>query len=90
MTDSQSISCFLLNYSFRDFRGHFEIILYAVSESGSPVRIVIDHYRPLLFIPAFSDYPVKIGGKEKLPMKAMDGTAVDCLYFRASLHFLIV
>ncbi|NLP02152.1 MAG: DNA polymerase II [Fibrobacter sp.] len=89
MTDSQSISCFLLNYSFRDFRGHFEIILYAVSESGSPVRIVIDHYRPLLFIPAFSDYPVKIPvERKKLPMKAMDGTAVDCLYFQSQSSFL--
>jgi hypothetical protein len=44
-------TCFLLNFTCRDRRGRFEITLYAVNSERVPVKIVIDNFRPLFFVP---------------------------------------
>ena len=84
MTASESVNCFLLNYSYRDFRGHFEITLHAVTADRGPVKIIIDNFRPLFFIPSAtpSDLTSRAVERKSLPMKAMDSTPVDCLYFQ--------
>ena len=90
MTESQSLSCFLLNYSFRDFKGYFEISLYSITENREPVKIVIDNFRPLFFVPRSisEDLTRRAVQRKQLPLKAMDGTAVDCLYFRSHTSYL--
>ncbi len=84
MTQQQlSHRCFLLNYSFGDQSGRFEIFLYARSDNGNSVTIKIDNYRPLFFVP--SDTPKNLTStaslRRQLELRAMDGTKVDCLYF---------
>jgi DNA polymerase II len=76
--------CFLLNHTFRDRGGRFEITLYAVNAAGVPVRIVIDNFRPLFFVPRSAPPEAAAGAAERksLPLKAMkDGSPVDCLYY---------
>jgi DNA polymerase-2 len=84
------IQCFLLNYTSRDFKGRFEIILYAVSSDCKPVKITIDTFRPLFFVPRST--PVQktsqAAERKSLKLKGMDGTDVDCLYFNTYTSFL--
>lgn len=87
---SEPQRCFLLNYSSRDYQDHFEITLYAVTEKQIPVKILIDNFRPMFFLPHAIDSNLTINATERkvLPLKAMDGTAVDCLYFNTFSQFL--
>jgi DNA polymerase-2 len=76
--------CFLLNYACRDRGGRFEITLYAVNSGRVPVKIVIDNFRPLFFVPRTAPREAAAGAAERkaLPLRAMkDGTPVDCLYY---------
>lgn len=86
--DSQR--CFLLNYSSRDIRNHFEITLYAVTEKQTFVKIIIDNFRPLFFVPHSSDpnSTIKAAERKELPLKTLDGIPVDCLYFNTYSSFL--
>ena len=83
MNSSESLTCFLLNYSSHDSRGHFEISLYAVTTDHIPVKITIDNYRPLFFIPRTlsHDFTTRATERKELPLTSLGGTAVDCLYF---------
>lgn len=80
---SDSLSCFLLNYTSRDFRNHYEITLYAVTKDQKPVKVLIDNFRPLFFVPHSTDanLTIKAAERKELKLTAMDGTPVDCLYF---------
>ncbi len=88
--NQRSIKCFLLNYSSRDFKGKFEITLYAVSDDLKPVKITIDYFRPLFFIPHSTDIHATTHSSERksLPLKGMDGIDVDCLYFNSYSSYL--
>ena len=90
MTTTRTFTCFLLNYGFRDFRGHFEITLYALAGDHTPAKIVIDNFHPLFFIPSTtnSGFTTKALQRKTLPLKAMDNNAVDCLYFSAYSSYL--
>lgn len=90
MPNSETLRCFLLNYLSRDSRNRFEITLYAVTENQVPVRILIDNFRPMFFVPRNTDLNLTIKAAERkvLPFKALDGTAVDCLYFNTFSGFL--
>lgn len=90
MPNSESLRCFLLNYTSRDIRNHFEITLYAVAQNQTPVKILIDNFRPMFFIPRTTDpnLTIKAAERKVLPLKAMDGTEVDCLYFSTCSGFL--
>jgi len=84
MPSETTEKCFLLNYTCGDRRGRFEINLYAVNDKRVPVKIVIDNFRPLFFVPRSAPPETACGAAERkqLPLKAMkDGTAVDCLYY---------
>ena len=84
-------TCFLLNYTCRDRSGRFEIILYAVNSHGLPIKIAIDSFRPLFFVPRFTPPEATSMAVERkeLPLKAMsDGSPVDCLYFATYGAFL--
>jgi len=84
------LKCFLLNYTSQDLRGNFEITLYAVTDNHTQVKIVIDSFRPLFFVPRNVPYQKTISAAERkaLPLKGMDGTDVDCLYFGTYSSFL--
>jgi DNA polymerase-2 len=76
--------CFLLNHFSGDRSGRFEITLYAVSVERTPVKIVVDNFRPLFFVPRPAPAGAGAGAAERkrLPLRAMkDGSPVDCLYF---------
>jgi DNA polymerase-2 len=75
--------CFLLNYTNSDIKGHFEIQLYAVTETNAYIKIIIDTFRPLFFVPSgIPPEKTRLAAERKsLSLKAMDGTQVDCLYF---------
>ncbi len=90
MPNSEPLSCFLLNYASRDIRNHFEITLYAVAENQSSVKILVDNFRPMFFVPRTTDpnLTIKAAERKVLPLKAMDKTEVDCLYFSTYSSFL--
>jgi DNA polymerase-2 len=90
MSNSESLRCFLLNYTSRDIRNHFEIVLYAVTEDRTPVKIIINNFRPMFFVPRTTDpnLTIKAAERKVLPLKAIDGTEVDCLYFSTYSGFL--
>ncbi|MBN2189538.1 MAG: DNA polymerase II [Chitinispirillaceae bacterium] len=76
--------CFLLNYASRDREGRFDIKLYGVNSARVPVKIVIDNFRPLFFVPrtAPPEAAAGIAERKALPLRAMkDRTLVDCLYY---------
>lgn len=81
--DQTTLHCFLINHTSRDSRGKFEITLYAVTEKGEKVKITIDSFRPLFFIPRITPDELLKGVSERksLDFKGIDGTVVDCLYF---------
>lgn len=81
--------CFLLNYSSRDQNSHFEITLYAITANRTPVKIIINNFRPLFFIPRSTpaDFTKKAAERKELPLLGMDGTPVDCLYFCTFAQF---
>lgn len=83
MSQQSETICFLLNYDYRDTNNHFQITLYAVTDNHRPVQIIIDNFCPLFFIPRSTppDLINKTVSRKPLPLKAMDGTDVDCLYF---------
>jgi DNA polymerase II len=88
---TETKTCFLLNYTYRDNRGRFEVTLFAVDKERLPVRITIDNFRPLFFIPHTT--PATETGaaaeRKELPLKAMAGLVpVDCLYFSTYAQFL--
>lgn len=89
-TSSQSQSCFLLNYTSNDYKNHFQIKLYAVTEKQQPVKILIDNFRPLFFVShsLHDNLTIKASQRKALPLKALDGTLVDCLYFDTYSNFL--
>lgn len=83
MNTTSTKTFFLLTYNSRDRQGHFEIHLWGVSTDGKVVKIIIDNFRPLFFVPRntphhFTETAVE---RKQLPLKAMDNTVVDCLYF---------
>lgn len=90
MSDSESLRCFLLNYTSRDIGNHFEITLYAVAENQTSVKILIDNFRPMFFVPRTTvpNLTIKATERKVLPLKAMDETEVDCLYFSTYSGFL--
>jgi DNA polymerase II len=84
MPSETTEKCFLLNYTCGDRRGRFEMNLYAVNSGRVPVKIVVDNFRPLFFVPRAASPEAAFGAAERkqLPLKAMkDGTAVDCIYY---------
>jgi len=84
MTPDTAQTCFLLSYSCRDRNGRFEITLHAVAAGRIPVKIIIDSFRPLFFVPRAAPAEATCGAAERkeLPLKAIaDGSPVDCLYF---------
>ena len=91
MPSPSTQTCFLLNYSYRDVRGRFEITLYAVNDERTPVTMAIDSFRPLFFVPRATPADETGGAAERksLPLRAMtDGGPVDCLYFRTNAVFI--
>ncbi|MFP4417411.1 MAG: DNA polymerase II [Chitinispirillaceae bacterium] len=78
-----SLKCFLLTHSYGDRNGRFEMTLHGRADKSSPVEIHITNFRPLFFVP--HDTPQSLTSsaieRKQLPLKAMDGTEVDCLYF---------
>ena len=84
MAPATSKNCFLLNYRFSDRNGRFEILLYAVDEKRHPVKIVIDCFRPLFFVPRATPAAKTSAAAERKPLelRAMKtGEPVDCCYF---------
>jgi DNA polymerase-2 len=77
------MKCFLLNYTNSDIKGHFEIQLYAVTDTHAYIKIIIDTFRPLFFVPSgIPPEKTRLAAERKsLSLKAMEGTPVDCLYF---------
>ncbi|MBD3322568.1 MAG: DNA polymerase II [Chitinivibrionales bacterium] len=75
--------CFLLTQAHRDFRGKFEIILHAVTALGASVKITIDNYRPLFFVPRSTPSHLTRFCSERTDrgLRSLEGAAVDCLYF---------
>ena len=91
MTHPTTQTCFLLNYGYRDNRGRFEITLYAVNSERRPVKITIDTFRPLFFVPRSMPRAETTAAAERkeLPLASMaDGLPVDCLYFSTYAAFL--
>jgi DNA polymerase-2 len=91
MAPVTSKTCFLLNHSFRDRNGHFEITLYAVDEARQPVRILIDSFKPLFFVPRTTPAAATFRAVERkaLPLLAMrNNDPVDCCYFATYAAFV--
>jgi len=84
MSDKTSRLCFLINYSYRDRNNRFEVTLYATSSEHSPVKITIDTFRPLFFVPRSTplEETRQAAERRQLPLMSMtEPTPVDCLYF---------
>lgn len=87
---------FLLTTQAYDNNGHFQIILFGTALQGNagnkPVKIIIDNYRPLFFIPHQTPEAgcVKTAAQRSsnLSLHSLDNTAVDCLYFRTYADYL--
>jgi DNA polymerase-2 len=81
--DTHAHTAFLLTHSYRDVRGHFEIVLDASIGRGRYCRIVVDNFHPMFFV--HRNTPVELTGnaleRKALELTALDGAAVDCLYF---------
>lgn len=75
--------CFLLTHSSRDINGHFEMLMYGVASDGTGVKLIIDTFRPLFFVPRTTPTVLTTYAAERksIPLKHLDGTDVDCLYF---------
>ena len=88
--NQSSIKCFLLNYTSHDFGGKYEIILHAVSSDCKPVKIRVDSFRPLFFVPrsTSAQKTSKAAERKSLKLRGMDGTDVDCLYFNTYASYL--
>ncbi|MBD3343849.1 MAG: DNA polymerase II [Chitinivibrionales bacterium] len=90
MNFHDTVDCFLLTRSHRDFRGTFEMTFHAVTTSGATARIVIDNYRPLFFVP--QSVPPSLtrlcAERADRGLRAMDGTSVDCCYFSTWASYL--
>jgi DNA polymerase-2 len=75
--------CFLLTSSGHDRSGHYEITLWAASEAGDPVKIVVTDFRPLFFV--LRETPANLTAsaceRKALPMQTLDSRLIDCLYF---------
>jgi DNA polymerase II len=83
-------SCFLINHSFRDRNGHFEITLYAVDKARHPVKILISTFRPLFFVSGATPAAKTSRAIERkpLPLRAMkNNEPVDCCYFATYTAF---
>ncbi|MBN1127870.1 MAG: DNA polymerase II [Chitinispirillaceae bacterium] len=90
MSPVTSQTCFLLSHGFHDHTGHFEIVLYGVDEQRTPVKMVIDSFRPLFFVPRTTPAAATTTAAERrpLPLCAMkNGKPVDCLYFSTYAAF---
>ncbi len=83
MESSSAAKAFLLSTSYRDNRGRFEIALYGKTEDGVPIKVIIDGFRPLFFVPRQTPPAFTSAASERkaLPMKSLDHQEVDCLYF---------
>lgn len=90
MSTSSLKKYFLLTHNSHDIHGHFNIHLYGVSSEGKPVKIIIDNFRPLFFVPCSTPLHLTEMAVERkqVPLKAMDNTAVDCLYFATNASCL--
>jgi DNA polymerase-2 len=90
MSPATTKSCFLINHSFRDRNGRFEILLYAVDETRQPVKLLIDSFKPLFFVPRTTPAAVTCRAIERrpLPLRAMKtNEPVDCCYFATYAAF---
>ena len=82
--DNESLKTFfLLTYNSHYAHDRFEIHLWGISTEGKTVKIVIDNFRPLFFVPSSTPKHLTSAATERkqLSLKSMDTTAVDCLYF---------
>jgi DNA polymerase-2 len=75
--------CFLLNHTWSDTPRGVLITLQLVTQDGQGLKVTIDSFYPSFFIPHFLPPSVTTAGVERkaLPLKALDGTGVDVLYF---------
>lgn len=84
MNQEKSYKLFLLNYTFRDHQGKFEIQIFAKdTESSKPVKIIVDNFRPMFFVPRTldADFTKLAIERKSLPLKSFDNVDVDCVYF---------
>jgi DNA polymerase-2 len=61
------------------------MVLYASGSDGAPVKITVDTFRPLFFVPHHlpQEETMQAAERRPLPLRAMsDRLPVDCLYFR--------
>ncbi len=79
----QTLSCFLLTAQGFDSRSAYEITLWGKSADGRSIKIIVNDFHPLFFVdalaPESATSPVML--RKGLPLKSLDGKAVDCLYF---------
>jgi DNA polymerase-2 len=77
-------NAFLLTYSCRDYSGRFEITLFAKSKTGEILKIVVDDFLPPFFVQRDMPAHLTVGvfRRTSLDLMSMDGTPVDCCYFR--------
>lgn len=77
---------FLLTYNSHYKHNNFEIHLWGVSAEGSPVKIIVDNFRPLFFVPRDTPKHLTDAASERkqLSLKATDNSDLDCLYFKTS------
>ncbi len=91
MPEKNSRLCFLINYSYRDRNNRFEMELYASGSDSAPVKIAVDTFRPLFFVPHSVPYEetTRASERRQLALVSMTrGESVDCLYFPTYNSFL--
>ena len=75
-------SGFLLTRQWRDTPEGIEIVLWAASEAGA-LRVVIEHQEAVCFVERGAPLPLPSDARRReLPLRGLDGIAVDGLYFR--------
>ncbi len=81
--------CFLLTRNSRDTGRHFEMNLFAVNETGAPVHIVINNFRPMFFVGRTTPPELTREASERKPLdlKSLGGEVVDCCYFPTFTSF---
>ncbi len=85
MADEIIRTCFLLTAECLDLPDRFEMIFWAAPlHTDVPIKIVVDNFRPLFFIPSSAKIHNlhDLAERRIMSMKTMDGVAVDCLYFK--------
>jgi len=73
------VEAFLLSVEWKDTARGVELTLWAASNTSGPVRATITGQEAVMFVPRH--WPTQAGRRESRPLRTLEGTDVDAIYF---------